>query len=95
MAEVLLEAWQFHGPPEIVAAVSDSVAGGTLGPPDLRCRLISSAGTSITVQVVDGGVPQAPDALLFVRGWGAYALLRREAWPGGRVLLTLVEWPER
>jgi hypothetical protein len=37
----------------------------------------------------------ASGALLYVEQRGAFELLRREVWPGGRVLLTLAAWPRR
>lgn len=75
----------------VVAAAQD----GLLGPPDLRARLLSSTGDTISVQVFEGTVPVEPDALLYVEHRGAYVVLRREMWPEGRDLLTLAAWPYR
>ena len=75
-----------------VAREMVAVAPGELKPP-LQLRLVSSTGDRMTVQVVKGRAPVVPDALLYVRGRGAYELLRREAWPHERVQLTLAAWP--
>ena len=66
-----------------------------LRPPDLRVWILSSRGDGITVQVTEGVAPVHPGDLLYVGGRGAFETLRREVWPGERVLLTLSAWPKR
>jgi len=93
----ILPAWEFPGDtplPEMVSVAREMVAvdPGELKPP-LQLRLVSSTGDTVIVQVVKGRAPVVPDALLYVRGRGAFELLRREAWPDDRVRLTLVAWP--
>lgn len=63
--------------------------------PDLHVQLLTSTGETVTVQVVDGLVPLDATGVLYVQRRGTYELLRREPWPGGRVLLTLAAWPRR
>ncbi len=46
-------------------------------------------------KLADGTAPVHPDDLLYVGGRGAFEILRREVWPGERVLLTLAAWPRR
>jgi hypothetical protein len=72
---------------EMVATAPDELK------PHLHLRLVSSTGDTVTVQVVKGRAPVVPDALFYVRGRGAYELLRREVWRGERVRLTLAAWP--
>jgi hypothetical protein len=88
-----LAAWIIECDVVDLGAVVRSAQDGELGQPDLELRLLSSTGDTIAVQVVDGVVPVDPAALLYVAGRGAYELLRRETWPGPRVLLTLAAWP--
>jgi hypothetical protein len=90
-----LAAWIVEGEVVDLGAVVRAVQDGEGGPPDLELRLLSSTGDTITVQVVDGVVPADRAALLYVAGRGAYEVLRRETWPGPRVLLTLAAWPRR
>jgi hypothetical protein len=69
------------------------VTPGELKPPDLELVFLSSTGDTITVRVIKGMVPADPRALLYVRGRGAYEVLRSEVWPKNRVQLTLAAWP--
>ena len=61
--------------------------------PQLELRLVSSTGDTLTVQVVKGRAPAVPETLLYIRGRGAFELLRREVWSDKRVRLTLAAWP--
>jgi hypothetical protein len=58
-------------------------------PPDVRAHLVSSRGDVITVQLASGRLTDGAE----FRGRGAFEVIRREAWPGGRVLVTLEAWP--
>jgi hypothetical protein len=62
-------------------------------PPHLHLQLVSSTGDTITVQLVRGTVPVDPDALICVRGRGAYEVLRLEPWSKHRSTMTLAAWP--
>lgn len=64
-------------------------------PSDLRIRLLSSTGDTISALAMDEVVPPLDDSVLYVQHHGAYEVVRRETWPGGRVLLTLEAWPRR
>ena len=93
----ILPAWEFPRSTSLTEMVSVAremvaVAPGELKPP-LQLRLVSSTGDTITAQVVKGRAPVVPDDLFYVRGRGAYEMLRREVWPGERVRLTLAAWP--
>jgi hypothetical protein len=79
----------------MVAAAREAVdvAPGELVPPDLQLLLLSSTGDTITVRVLRGIVPAGQKALIYVRGRGAYEVLRSEAWPKQHAQLTLAAWP--
>jgi len=75
-----------------LALVAD-VATGQLLEPDLRVEVVSQATDSITVQIIEGEVPDDPAEILFLAGRGAYVVVRRFWWPavaGRDVLMTLV-----
>jgi hypothetical protein len=95
VTETLLDAWILDGEALDLGAVASAAQDGALGEPDLQLALLSSTLDTITVQVVDGVGPVDAASLLYVSGRGAYDLLRLEAWPGPRVLLTLAAWPRR
>lgn len=82
-----LEAWEFPAGFDLEKIAG--VAAGRLTPPDLRGVLVSSRGDVLTLQVFDGQAPADPEFRLYVRGHGAYEVLRREAWPDGRELVVL------
>ena len=87
MTDEPLEAWEFPAgfDPEKMAAV----AAGRLTPPDLRGVLVSTRGDVLTLQVFEGQAPGDPEFRLYVRGRGAFEVLRREPWPDGRELVVL------
>jgi hypothetical protein len=96
--DIILSAWEFPRSTPLaemvfVAREAVAVAPGELKPPDLQLWLLSSTGDTITVRVLRGTVPVDPSALLYVRGRGAYEVLRSEVWPKQRVRLTLAAWP--
>jgi hypothetical protein len=82
-----LELWKF--PRTLALAAMVHIAEQRLAPPDLRACPISSRGDVLTVQLVEGAWAAGEEPLLYVRERGAFVVLRREEWPGGRVLLTL------
>jgi hypothetical protein len=88
-----VSAWAF--PRSLSVAVMVQVAQDHLESPDLHIRILSTTGDGLSVQVVDGVVPFDPDAVIYVERRGPFEIARREAWPGGRVLLTLAAWPRR
>jgi hypothetical protein len=63
--------------------------------PDLRVAVLASRGDILTVQALARADRLAPGALVYVEQRGAFELLRREDWGGGRALLTLAAWPRR
>jgi hypothetical protein len=79
----------------MVAAAREMAAIGEreLVPPDLLLLLLRSTGDTITVMVVRGTVPVDPRDLIYVRGRGAYEVLRSGAIPSHRRQLTLAAWP--
>jgi hypothetical protein len=87
----LVDVWEF--PRSFASGAMAQVAEERLTPPDIRARVISSRGDVLTLQVVEGAWTQHADLLLYVREHGPYEVLRRESWPGGRVLLTLTALP--
>ena len=89
----VLLAWEY--PRGTNVGEMAEVALDEVPPPDLLARLLSSRGDAITVQVVDGVSPVNPEALLYIQGHGAFELLKREPWPGGRTLLVLNAWAGR
>ncbi len=89
----LLHAWQFPRDAKLASMVK--IAQRELLPSDLRIRLLSSTGDTISVLAMDGVVPALDDSLVYVQNHGAYELLRCETWPGGRLQLTLAAWPSR
>jgi hypothetical protein len=90
--EALLRAWELPRGFDLRAMIA--ITQQDLLLPDLRVRLLSSTGDTITVQVVEGAPPVSDAILLYIQGRGVYDVLRREMWPGGRVLLTLAAWPK-
>lgn len=93
MPDDLLEVWEF--PRGFDLASIGEIAQGRLTPPDFRAHLVSSRGDVLTVQLREGVPTAHVDLLLYVRGRGAFEVIRREDWPGRRVLLTLSVWPRR
>jgi hypothetical protein len=94
----ILSAWEFPRATPLaemvhVARETVVVTPGELKPPDLQLLLPSSTGDTITVGVMKGAVPVDPRALLYVRGRGAYEVLRSEVWSPNRMQLTLAAWP--
>jgi hypothetical protein len=89
----LLELWEFPRSFDVGSMVE--VATERLTPPDLRAHVVSSRGDVLTVQVAEGRRTEHVDLLLYVRGRGAFEVLRREAWPARRELLVLRAWPNR
>jgi hypothetical protein len=85
-----LEGWEFPAGFDLEKMVE--VATARLTPPDLRGILVSSRGDVLTLQVFDGQAPTDPEFRVYVRGRGAFEVLRREAWPDGRELLVLREY---
>jgi hypothetical protein len=97
--DIILPAWEFPRATPLAEMVSVAretvvVTPGELKSPDLQFLLLASTGDTITVRVLRGMVPADPLALLYVRGRGAYEVLRSEAWPMHRVQLTLAAWPK-
>ncbi len=86
----LVAAWVY--PRDLSGEVMPNIAMGRLMPPNLRARLLSTTGDTITMQL-DEGTPPAGDDLVYVERRGPFELVRRESWPEGRVLLTLAAWP--
>jgi hypothetical protein len=93
--DALLSAWVLEREAIDLDALAAAAEADALGPPDLRFRLLSTRGDNLTVQLAQPTIPPPPGALLFVERHGAFELLRREPWPGGRVLLTMAAWPRR
>jgi hypothetical protein len=95
--DAILPAWEFPRATPLPVMVSVARETIAVAPDELRPHLhlrpVSSTGDTMTVQVVKGRAPVVPNALLYVRGRGAFRLLRREVWPGERVRLTLAAWP--
>jgi hypothetical protein len=89
----ILAAWEY--PRTFDGAARVEIAQDELERPDLRLQVLSSAGDTITVQVVDGVAPLEPEAVLYVQRRGSFEITRRETWLGGRVLLSLAAWPRR
>jgi hypothetical protein len=89
----LLGLWEF--PASFPLAKITEIAHGRLAPPDARAVLVSSRGDVITVQLVEGRLTEGGDFLVYVGGRGAFEVIRREAWPGGRALVILKAWPSR
>jgi hypothetical protein len=85
-----LEAWEF--PAGFDLEKISEVAAQRLTPPDLRGVLVSVRGDVLALQVFDGQSPTDPEFRLFVRGRGAFEVLRCEGWPDGRELLVLRAW---
>lgn len=92
-SELLLSLWKF--PRDFDLAKITAVAQDQLAPPDARAALVSSRGDVLTVQIAEGGLTEGADFLVYVGSRGAFEVLRREMWPGDRVLLTLAAWPRR
>lgn len=91
--EDLLVAWEF--PESFELEEIEEIARDELAPPDLRARLVSRRGRCLTVQVLEGEITTHVPMLLYVRGRGAFSVIRREVWPDWRVLITLAAWPDR
>ena len=84
-------AWKV--PRGIDLALLVDVASDQILEPDLRVEIVSQAPDSITVQVVEGEVPDDPTEVLFIADRGAFVVARRFWWPavaGRDLLLTLV-----
>lgn len=88
----LVAAWIYSR--DLAQDVMPTVAIDRLAPPDLRARVLRSTGDTLTVQVDEGALPNGNE-LVYVERRGAFEVARREAWPEGRVLLTLAAWPRR
>lgn len=86
----VIDAWSFPRGFDVASVALVARDGRT--PPDVRGRVVSERGDVITLQVVSGKVPTPAEFLLYLAGRGAQEILRREEWPGGRVLLTLRSW---
>jgi hypothetical protein len=93
VTDELLELWEF--PESFDLGSITIIAQDQRTPADARAKLVSSRGDIITVQLVDGRLTEHVDLRVYVRGRGAFEVLRREVWPGGRVLVTLSAWPAR
>ncbi len=89
----LLHAWRFPRDANLAAMVK--IAQKELLPSDLRIRLLSSTGDTISALALDEVVPPLDDSLFYIQNHGAYEVVRRETWPGGREVLTLAAWPRR
>jgi hypothetical protein len=89
----LVEAWEL--PRSFALDAMADVAGERLTEPDIRARVISSRGDFLTLQVIEGAWTEHARMLLYVREHGPFEVIRREAWPLGRLLLTLRAWPTR
>jgi hypothetical protein len=95
---VPLRVWEFEPDTDhrvMQVAVLDELAGE----PDFAGELVATRGDVITLQLVDGVGPSAPDAKLYVERRGPYELVRTERWPGvrgavERVLLVMRAWPQ-
>lgn len=90
MTDDLLQAWEFPAGFDLAGMVEISRAG--LTPPDIRGKLVSTRGDVLTLQIAEGELTPGAEFLLYVGGRGAFQVLRREVWPGGRILLTLQAW---
>jgi hypothetical protein len=88
-----VEVWEL--PRSFALDAMADVAGERLTEPDIRARVISSRGDFLTLQVIEGAWTEHARMLLYVREHGPFEVIRREAWPLGRVLLTLRAWPTR
>ncbi len=86
-----LAAWTFPRSLDVGAMVE--IAREGLRSPDLRLRILSTVGDVAFAQVVDGVARPTGELVLYVERRGAYAVARREEWPGGRLFLTLTAWP--
>ncbi|WP_242394866.1 hypothetical protein [Anaeromyxobacter oryzisoli] len=91
MTDQLLELWEF--PRGFDLGKITEIAQDRLTPPDLRAQLVTSRGDVLTAQIVEGRATEGTDFLVYVRGRGAFEVLRREVWPGGRAMVTLTAWP--
>jgi hypothetical protein len=91
----LLEMWEFPRDWDFPLPEVTEVLIERLTPPDLRAHLISSRGDVLTVQIAEGCRTEDADLLLYVRGRGAFEVLRREAWPERHELLVLRAWPSK
>jgi hypothetical protein len=89
----LLDIWEF--PADFELAKITQIAIDALTEPDLRAHLVSSRGDILTVQVAEGRPTTDPEMRVYVGGRGAFEVVRRELWPGGRTLLVLRAWPQR
>lgn len=87
-----LEVWEFPEGFELDAIVA--IVDDRLTPPDVRAHLVSERGDVLTLQLVEGKLTPHVRMPVYVRGRGAFDVVRREHWPRGRVLLTLRARPE-
>jgi hypothetical protein len=91
--ETFSRAWEF--PRGIDLAVVREVAEEGVEPHDFQAHVLSRAGDTIQVLLVDGVAAYA-DVVVYVEGHGTFEVARREVWPGEarpRVLLTLRRFP--
>jgi hypothetical protein len=93
MPDELIDLWIF--PHDFDVGAIALIAQARRTPPDLRAVPVSARDDVLTVQVAEGEPPSDPEMRLYVDGQGAFEILRREVWPGGRALLTLRAWARR
>jgi hypothetical protein len=93
VTDELLDLWEF--PDSFDLGSMTIITQDHRTPADARAKLVSSRGDIITVQFVEGRLTEHVEFRVYVGGRGAFEVLRREAWPGGRVLVTLRAWPSR
>jgi len=94
--DVELPAWLV--PRGVDLALLGRASLDAIEPPDLRVKLVAESGHTVLAEVVEGIAPYDAETLLYLERHGAYEVLHRDVFAGGRtprVRLTLAPWPRR